>query len=51
MKTKLLIGVIRGWHLIGAGPARYGYARVHPCCLEWLGYTKAQALSALNGTP
>jgi len=36
--------VIRGWHLAGAGPARYGWAAVYPTgCARYLGPTLAAA--------
>lgn len=35
--------VSRGWHLCGAGPARYGYAFRHPTgALTWLGSTSTE---------
>ncbi len=31
----------RGWILDGAGPARFGWAAIHPCKLTYLGRTLA----------
>jgi hypothetical protein len=42
------VAVMRGWILAGAGPARYGYARVAPCKLVWLGRTLTEAAAALG---
>jgi hypothetical protein len=39
-------GLVHGWHLTGPGPARFGWAWVHPCSREWLGRTKAEAIAA-----
>ena len=37
--------VVRGWHLLGPGAARYGWAAVYPSGLRrWLGRTSAEAL-------
>ncbi len=32
----------RGWILDGAGPARFGWASIHPCCERWEGRTLAE---------
>lgn len=37
------------WILDGAGPARYGYAIVHPCRLAYAGRTLADVESKLRG--
>jgi len=42
---KLAPGIVRGWHLIGAGPARYGYALIRTCDKLWLGKTRAEAIA------
>lgn len=34
----------RGWHLDGAGPARYGWAYRHPCKVEFVGRTIVSAI-------
>ena len=44
MKNKLPPEFHRGWHLCGAGPARFGYAWRHPCSYEWLAKSKPEAL-------
>lgn len=45
MKKQTKIPNLRhGWHLIGAGPARFGWAWAHPCSLQWLGKTKREAV-------
>ena len=38
----------RGWILDGAGPARYGYARLTPCREVFLGRTLADVAAALR---
>jgi hypothetical protein len=40
------VGMVHGWHLTGPGPARFGWAWIHPCSREWLGRTKAEAIKA-----
>lgn len=41
---------VRGWHLIGPGPARFGWAlRFASGHLRWLGRTRADAMRALRG--
>jgi len=38
-----------GWHLAGAGPARYGWAiRSAAGALEWLGSTAAMAIAKIE---
>ena len=43
-------GLIRGWHLDGAGPARYGWAYHHPCRVEYIGRTLADVTSEALAT-
>jgi hypothetical protein len=43
LEIKAKVTIIRGWILDGAGPARYGYGRVSPCKVVWLGKTLAEA--------
>lgn len=40
--------LVRGWILDGAGPARFGYARLATCKQVWLGRTLAEAAVALG---
>ena len=43
--------VSRGWHLIGAGPARFGWAAIHPSgAKRWLGSTARQAVEMIINT-
>lgn len=42
------VGLVHGWILDGAGPARWGWARVAPCRVVWLGRTLADAAAALG---
>lgn len=37
-----------GWVLDGAGPARYGWASVHPCKTRWEGKTLAEIAARLD---
>jgi hypothetical protein len=34
-----------GWHTDGPGPARFGWAWSHPCRVQFLARTKAEALN------
>lgn len=43
------VHLVRQWILDGAGPARYGYGRVAPCKIVWLGRTLADAERVLSG--
>ena len=36
-----------GWILDGAGPARYGWASIHPCRERWEGRTLAEIAARL----
>lgn len=45
--------IVRGWHLAGAGPARFGFAAIHPSGkVRYLGRTLRDAtgvvLDAIN---
>ena len=40
--------LIRGWHLIGAGPARWGWASVAPVGLRWEGRTLAEIAQRID---
>lgn len=42
------VKLVRGWILDGAGPARYGYARIDPCKQTWLGRTLQEAAMVLG---
>lgn len=42
------VKIVRGWILDGAGPARYGYARLDPCKQTWLGRSLVEAAAALG---
>ncbi len=35
--------IVHGWHMDGAGPARFGWAAVHACRVRYLGRTLAEA--------
>ena len=39
--------VLHGWHLIGAGPARFGWATLTGQRLGWLGATAGDAFETL----
>lgn len=39
IENKLGTILVRGWILDGAGPARYGWASVHPCKQRYEGRT------------
>jgi hypothetical protein len=37
-----------GWILDGAGPARYGWAAIHPCRERWMGRTLAEVAKRVS---
>lgn len=45
------VAIRHGWILDGAGPARYGYARLDACKETWLGRTLAEVAAALGIEP
>lgn len=40
--------LVRGWILDGAGPARFGWASVHPCKQRWEGRTLAEIAARIS---
>lgn len=40
--------ICRGWVLDGPGPARYGWAAIHPCKKTYLGRTLAEIAAKLG---
>ena len=48
-KLEALLGhtLIHGWHLDGPGPARWGWASVHPCRVRYEGRTLADVAACV----
>lgn len=40
--------IVHGWHLDGAGPARFGWASVHPARVRFLGRTLAEVAASVG---
>ncbi len=40
--------LVRGWILDGVGPARYGWASVHPAKQRWEGRTLAEIAARIE---
>lgn len=48
IETRANVVLVRGWILDGAGPARFGYARLDPCKQTWLGKSLLEVAAALG---
>jgi hypothetical protein len=48
IERALGVAIRRGWILDGAGPARYGWAAIHPCKESYLGRTLADVAARVG---